>query len=42
MAESWIEAYNLASTICIQAAAEAMAPERYVPLVLDDVPPITQ
>ncbi|WP_308387962.1 globin domain-containing protein [Acidithiobacillus sp. AMEEHan] len=39
MAESWIEAYNLAASICIQAAAEAMAPERYVPLVLDDVPP---
>ena len=42
MAESWIEAHNLASTICIQAAAEAMTPERYVPLVLDDVPPVTQ
>ncbi|MGC9239965.1 MAG: globin domain-containing protein, partial [Acidithiobacillus sp.] len=42
MAESWIEAYNLAATVCIQAAAEAMAPERYVPLVLDDVPPVNQ
>ncbi|MEY2340693.1 globin domain-containing protein [Acidithiobacillus sp. IBUN Pt1247-S3] len=40
MAESWIEAYNLASTVCIQAACDAMAVDRYKPLTLDDVPPV--
>ncbi len=39
MAESWIEAYNLASTVCIEAAYEAMAPARFVPVTLEDVPP---
>lgn len=39
MAESWIEAYNLASTVCIEAAYEAMAPSRFVPVTIDDVPP---
>ncbi len=40
MAESWVEAYNLAATVCIQAASDAMATSRYVPLQLDDVPPV--
>ncbi len=39
MAEAWIAAYNLASTICIKAAYEAMAPGRFQPLTLEDVPP---
>lgn len=39
MAESWIEAYNLASTVCIEAAYEAMAPSRFVPVTIDDVSP---
>ncbi|MHB1882554.1 MAG: globin domain-containing protein [Acidithiobacillus sp.] len=39
MAESWIEAYNLAASVCIEAAYEAMASTRYVPVMLDDVPP---
>ncbi|MGD9897440.1 MAG: globin domain-containing protein [Candidatus Methylacidiphilaceae bacterium] len=39
MAESWVAAYNLASTVCIEAASEAMAPSRYVPVTLDQVPP---
>ena len=39
MAESWIEAYNLAYTVCIEAAYEAMAPSRFVPVTIDDVPP---
>ncbi|MDD2677629.1 MAG: globin domain-containing protein [Methylacidiphilaceae bacterium] len=38
MAESWIGAYNLASTVCIEAAAEAMKPDRYVPITMADVP----
>ncbi|MHB8249134.1 MAG: globin domain-containing protein [Acidithiobacillus sp.] len=39
MAESWIEAYNLAATVCIEAAYEAMAPSRFTPVTIDDVPP---
>ncbi|CAB4243364.1 Globin [Methylacidimicrobium sp. AP8] len=38
MAESWIGAYNLAAGVCIEAASEAMKPDRYVPITLADVP----
>ncbi|MDD4931886.1 MAG: globin domain-containing protein [Methylacidiphilaceae bacterium] len=40
MAESWIAAYNLVATICIEAACAAMKSDRYLPLTLADAPSI--
>ncbi|VVM08124.1 Bacterial hemoglobin [Methylacidimicrobium cyclopophantes] len=42
MAESWIEAYNLAATLCVHAAFEAMQPARFVSLTLEDAKPIVE
>lgn len=32
LAQAWAEAYDLAAQVCIEAAAKAMAPDRYTPL----------
>jgi nitric oxide dioxygenase len=32
MAESWSEAYNLAASVMIEAAAKSMDPARYTPI----------